>query len=236
MIKPVWGTMRMLDHSDDPIFWEKFFTSLHSRGVTCLHSSFEYPSFALLSEVLRRLSRKEIFFSHIVKLAEPSFHEQNFVAERFLSKLDWYKKLLPGNIRAVQWMWRSEGSDITRIENFLKYQNEISKITSIVPTYCFPYSIDFAEKALEIKDLKGLIVYWNKDEIEYKEALQINARLGRGAISLRPFYTHERNIPVDATKALNFCEKIPNLEAIVFTSTSSRHLDESLTFFNDQLS
>ena len=56
---PIWGTMRMLEHSDKPNFWIKFFEKLYLSGVRHLHSSYEYESFSLLSQSLKLLEKKK---------------------------------------------------------------------------------------------------------------------------------------------------------------------------------
>ena len=233
MIIPVWGTMRMLEHSEDVLFWETFLENLHNKGITHLHSSIEYSSFSLLSEVLRRLSKKNIIFNHIVKLAEPSFHENGFFKERFLVKLDTYERLLFGPIVSIQWMWRSELEDKVRIKSFLEEIGKVEQIAKEYPLYCFPYSQAFAKEAIKINSLNGLVLYWNKKEVEYEGIIKSTYNFNMSTIVLRPFHAGNSG-DVNTFQALNFCKGIDNLKYIVFTATKENHLNKAFQFFNEQ--
>ena len=229
-VLPIWGTMRMLESSCDPVFWTSFLENLYFKGVRHIHSSNEYESFAILTECLLILSKKGIVFSHIIKLAEPSFNESKFSAERLLSKLDFYNQMLPGKIETIQWMWRSEGLDNDRIASFLKQQESLDVAFEKYNICCFPYSTNFADKAIELKNLNGLIIYWNKFETEYLESAINGSKKNKVNYVLRPF-GGAKTKSFSSIDMLSFCKRIPSLRGIIFTATTDEHLNEAIHFF-----
>lgn len=232
---PIWGTMRMLDHSNNPSYWVKFFENLHEKGVRHLHSSTEYKTFPLLIESLRRLKeKKNITFNHIVKLGEPSFNEEQFSKERFESKLDFYKLMLPGKIEIIQWMWRSEEKDLKRIRKFVSQKKEINKVFKKYKVCCFPYTKQFGDLVIELSNLSGLIIYWNYMETDFLKIATKVSKKNKANIVLRPFINSKKNSLI-SNNALKFCEKIPNLKGIIFTATKKKHLNEALDFFFNKI-
>ncbi len=229
---PIWGTMRMLEHSNSPSYWVKFFEDLHAKGVRHLHSSIEYKTFPLLTESLRRLKeKKNITFNHFIKLGEPSFNEIKFSKERFESKLDYYRLMLPGKIEIIQWMWRSKEKDSKRIKKFMSQKKEINKVFKKYKVCCFPYTKQFGDLVIELSNLSGLIIYWNYMETDFlKIAIKVS-RKNKMNIVLRPFINSKKKLLI-SQKALKFCEKIPNLKGIIFTATKKKHLNDALDFFN----
>jgi hypothetical protein len=229
-ILPIWGTMRMLEYSNDPAYWSGFLESLYLKGIRHIHSSNEYESFSLLTECLGRLSKKGIVFSHIVKLAEPSFSESKFSEERLVSKIDFYNLMLPGKIETIQWMWRSEGADNDRIASFLKQKESVEIAFKKYNICCFPYSSEFADKAIELKNLNGLIIYWNRDEIDYLRSANKASKKNKVNYILRPFGAG-KNRGLSSSDMLNYCKEIPSLRGIIFTATKDDHLNEAINFF-----
>lgn len=220
----------MLEHSNDPEFWTNFLEKLYSMGVRHIHSSNEYESFPLLTKCLQRLCEKGIIFEHIVKLAEPSFHESEFSEDRFVSKIDLYNQVLPGQIRTIQWMWRSERSDDFRIENFLKQKESVDIAFKKYNVCCFPYSTEFAEEAINLKNLNGLVIYWNKNEEDYLKSAIRACKNKKVNYILRPFGAGNTG-GLASSKMLNHCKGVPCLEGIIFTATKDEHLNEAISFF-----
>jgi hypothetical protein len=233
-ILPIWGTMRMLQHSNSPVFWTSFLEQLYLKGIRHIHSSNEYESFPLLTKCLQRLNEKGIIFGHIVKLAEPSFHEGNFSEDRFVSKIDLYNQILPGQIETIQWMWRSERSDNFRIDSFLNQKESVEIAFKKYNVCCFPYSTGFAEEAIRLKNLNGLVVYWNKNEINYLKSVTRASKNNKVNYILRPF-GGGRIGGLSSSEMLHYCKEVPGLKGIIFTATKDEHLNEAISFFEKNL-
>ncbi len=233
----IWGTMRLLAHTQEPAFWVNFFRDLHQRGIDTLHSSLEYDSFPLLCDVLRRLREDGVTFRHMVKLAEPSFAENHFSPDRLLAKLQAYQHLLGSDtIHHIQWMWRSDLQHETRrLAAFqqqhtdlhtafaqLKTTGQAAKIT------CFPYTPGFADAALAIPSLDGLTVYWNPQEQDYLPQMQACVQQHKQVYTLRPFGAGQLHGSTSA-ESLDFTLHTRLVTATVFTATQQPHLDQVLT-------
>ncbi|WP_374028259.1 hypothetical protein ACES2J_07705 [Bdellovibrio bacteriovorus] len=195
--KLVLGTMRLHERTQDVGAWVQFFIEAHRLGVRKLHSSSEYESYPLLKEILCYLKKNhpEIEFEHIVKLAEPSFNDAGYESGRLTEKVnDYLLDLQTSRLAVIQWMWRlSLKEDELRIQNFLEassgLSSEVSELKSgskIEQVMCFPYSVSFANTAIQQNFIDGLVVYRNVLETEYDESLKAATRLGKESYIIRP--------------------------------------------------
>lgn len=189
--------MRLLEVERSLTDWAAFFRQVHDLGITRLHSSMEYESFPLLCEILAvlRTDDPRICFTHVVKLAEPSFDDAAFSATRMIEKVDSYRQQLGSDcIDDIQWMWRQDlDEDERRIARYeeesaaiCRTAQELKQAGSIRRFLCFPYSPEFAETAIATAGIDGLAIYRNIQEREYDPALAICNRLGKTALAIRP--------------------------------------------------
>ena len=77
--------------------------------------------------------------------------------------------MLPGKIKIIQWMWRSNQIDKKRIKLFINHQKEINTTIGKLDVFCFPYTKKFANLSLDLLSIKGLMFYWNSSETEFYE-------------------------------------------------------------------
>jgi hypothetical protein len=198
MAKPILGTMRLLEHHADADTWAGFFATLWDAGVCTMHSSHEYESFELVCTSIATLkrSRPDIAFRHVVKLADPHFSEDEFDAHRFVERLtDYRERLGTHKIHEVQWMWRAGlDDDRARTERFVDAASTIHAIVKdckdqgfLERFLCFPYTPAFAAAAIEQPAIDGLVVYRNRDELDYEAALDRAHSLGKHSLIIRPF-------------------------------------------------
>ncbi len=233
------GTMRMLEIERTDTEWLKFLRAAYDFGVTTLHSSNEYDSFPLLSSLLGNPALKDNgeHFRHIVKLAEPSFGDLGFDAQRVRQKVLFYAKYLSAPIiQDIQWMWRLDlSNDQQRISDFEAVIDSIGETVLglkrdglIERFFCFPYSIDFGRAALTHEMIDGLVVYRNVQETEYDLLIQQCNRVGKKCQIIRPFnaglaLSGDGRTP---SELLKFSLSLPAIESAIVSSNNLDHLKQ----------
>lgn len=236
------GTMRLLEVERSADDWVVFLDAVHDLGITTLHSSSEYESFSLLSSLLSKMATQEKprQFRHIVKLAEPSFDDADFSAERLEDKIHAYcDALATPVIHDIQWMWRSElNEDPVRIEKFKSRLDSIGDAVQKLRTaglierfFCFPYSPAFGAIALEHDAIDGLVVYRNIQETEYDGLIDRSHILKKPCQIIRPF--NAGNVAqADArpmSEHLDFALDKPAIESAILSSNNIKHLQSLVT-------
>ena len=231
------GTMRLLEVERSADDWVVFLDAVHDLGITTLHSSSEYESFSLLCSLLDRRAAREKprQFRHIVKLAEPSFDDADFSAERLEEKiLSYCSALATPVVHDIQWMWRSDlDDDSMRIEKFKSRLDSIGDAVQKLKTaglierfFCFPYSPAFGATALEQDAIDGLVVYRNIQETEYDGLIDRSHVLKKPCQIIRPF--NAGNVAqADArpmSEHLDFALDKPAIESAILSSNKIEHL------------
>ena len=190
--------MRMINYDYSLNYWTNLFEYLHEKGINIHHTSYEYESFHLYTEVL-----KEFYKNHptkkikqIIKISSPDFDDLNFDENQMNERISFYKdKLLLKKIYALQWMWRSDlSSDKKRINNYnsssVKIKNYIfslKKNNQINYFYCFPYTAAFASRIINEDFIDGLVVYRNPYETDYEKHVDSLEAKFKNCIAIRPF-------------------------------------------------
>jgi hypothetical protein len=229
----VLGTMRFLDVERTTVEWREFLRSAYNLGYQTLHSSSEYESFPLLSGLLSNSG--DIRFRHVVKLAEPSFDDEDFDAGRLEQKVhDYCRSLSTPVIHDVQWMWRHSLKDeAARLSQFERRLDAIGDAATRLKTsgliqrfFCFPYTPGFAAAALAHDAIDGLIVYRNVNETEYDAHIDDCAKLGKTCQIIRPFFGCAEGVPTDISheEMLTFALNKPAIESAILSSNSVAHL------------
>lgn len=234
----IYGTMRMLQ-TRDVAEWEVFFQQLYEFGVRTIHCSNEYESYPLLCEVMHqlRLSSPAKKFDYMVKVAVPHFDEITFDRGVLRQRLQTYRTDLGcDKVADVQWMWRDNKiEDYQRVKKFEETIGQIGvEVTSLKNEglidrfMCFPYSINFANIAIEKKSIDGLVVYRNTFEKEYDAVLDRSAELRKASIVIRPFFAGKAILDSDksAPELFEVAINHPSVEAAILSTNSIEHLKE----------
>jgi aryl-alcohol dehydrogenase-like predicted oxidoreductase len=233
----VLGTMRFPEVVRSHDEWLHFLRSVWAMGIRTLHSSSEYDSFSLVSTLLSEASsNNEVFsFRHIVKVAEPSFDDADFDADRLKEKvLAYQNKLQTAVVNDFQWMWRHDlKADGKRLLHFQRRLDAVGEAASqmkrdglIERFFCFPYSPDFATVALEDERVDGLVVYRNVCETDYDAHLDWSHVLGKRCHVIRPFFLTGALRAESHCKRLAFALDKPAIESAILSSNSVAHLSE----------
>ncbi|HUH00103.1 MAG TPA: aldo/keto reductase [Gammaproteobacteria bacterium] len=191
------GTMRLLPERTDPDTASSLLLKLHAAGVTTLHSSSEYPGYALFCDALQRARRRHpgADFEHVCKIAVPHFDEQRFSTARLVAAVDTeLRKLGIARVDVLQWMVRhTPNEDEPRLRILRDQLDEIracfddlraaGKVAAIA---VFPYSAAFAEAVIAAGFGDGLIDYWNPLETVPSGWFDRLQATQRGFIGIRP--------------------------------------------------
>lgn len=237
----VFGSMRMNDSKGNEAYWAELLREAYYAGIDTIHSSVEYESFTLLQSTLQKLSKIDsiIRFKHIVKIAEPHFSNDEYSSNRLNEKVNGYLEALQvEKLEAIQWMWRSNLSDKERVINFMKQSEQIKegidllKRKGLIETaLCFPYSVEFMRKALELEVFHNFCVYRNPMEPEYDEILS-NCRKGT-AVSIRPFFADKAFVIEEGPiKLLEYNFSEPAIRSTILSISSLSQLNEIKEFLN----
>lgn len=197
--KIIFGSMRMLEYDFPAAYWVNLFSELHDLGIRIWHSSSEYESFDLYCDVMAEFQKQfpNKVVKHMVKLAEPHFHVNEFSETLFEEKVDDYlRKLDAESLFCVQWMWRGDLSDNENrrklfLESYPEIEKSVQKLKQnrkIENFHCFPYDVNFAEAVIDKPAVDGLVVYRNKLETEYDNLLEESARNGKSNFIIRPLF------------------------------------------------
>lgn len=237
MSKIVFGTMRMSPDRQNQKDWARLLLHAHDLGVVRIHCSDEYESFPFFTRVLDavRLIAPRIDFRFTVKLAEPHFDEIDFEPKRLLKRIDAYREVLKTDqIDCVQWMWRGHlGDEAGRLRGFSNSSNRIFDVVKLAKLQgkikefrCFPYTLEFANQALDNSIFDGLAIYRNPLEIEYDLLLPRASAIEKKILVIRPFKAGEAFVNADVSKIIKFSAKLPVVDGIVVSCSSILHLEE----------
>lgn len=218
-------------------------------GVRHFHSSIEYDSFKQFSTSLTKAcNRAEIAqedIEHTVKLAEPNFNQTGFKPANIRETLDQYLNELKINqVHTVQWMLRGDLTDHgKRYSHFKSIESELrqcvsdlKKNKSISKFTCFPYSSEI-RKSLPGQDwCDGLIDYVNPLETD-ASSMSSTLRDDQTLIGIRPFLPltmkeSELKNPLSFSDLVNHLKSVENLEAVIASSSSKKHLNQIVSELN----
>jgi hypothetical protein len=238
-VKPeeiVFGTMRMTEYNYSVEYWVNLINEFYDLGLIKHHTSNEYESYPFYCEVLAKFyedyPNKKI--KHIVKLAEPSFQEFDFDARRLSERIQTYlKDLNSDSLYAIQWMWRGNlDKKNQRLSDFQSSFNQLNdsimqlKSNNLIELFlCFPYDIEFAEKAIHEKFIDGLVVYRNISELEYSEVLNTSHLLNKSNYIIRPLAAGKAlEINSSPAELISFSINIPSIIGAIVSLSSIEKL------------
>ncbi|GAC1556596.1 MAG: hypothetical protein NVS2B7_32160 [Herpetosiphon sp.] len=165
------------------------------RGITFLHSSYEYGTRWAMERVLKDHPRRAEI-KHIIKVPVPDFKDTTFSATLFRTRVEEaLRELHTDRIDVVQWLVRAEPNDnpqrLPRIASSLNAALEVfgtlhneGKVGYLAP---FPYTPGFAKAILDTGRMQGLVAYYNLLELEMYPFLDTLEQQGYGFIAIRPF-------------------------------------------------
>jgi aryl-alcohol dehydrogenase-like predicted oxidoreductase len=230
------GTMR-LDSAGDADAAARILAHAFDIGITSLHCSSEYESFALLREAWTRArGAAPASLSVVAKIASPHFGEDRFSPQALRAKVDFYLGALGlERLGVVQWLLRHdlkqedarlrilrESADaLNATVEALKREGKIGAFVS------FPYTAAVAAEALRMDQVDGLALYVNPLEHEMDFFLGEAERLDKPVIAIRPYaagrlFTETR---LGAADAIDYALGFPAVATAVVSASSRAHLD-----------
>lgn len=153
----------------------KLIEELWEAGITSHHSSFEYSSYELYVNALKKTSVKNEI-KHISKLSSPHFEDDAFSGKILEERVDAQLKALNIDcIDVLQWLVRSKPiNDTDRLQILQDKKEEIQTALTqlknkgkIKSVFSFPYSTPFAEEVIKLPNVDGIISYLNTEELAY---------------------------------------------------------------------
>lgn len=241
--KIVLGSMRMEPQRQGLKDWLNLLSYAHALGIDRIHCSDEYYTFPFFLTLMdeTRLYLPQANFKFTVKLAEPHFGQTDFEPKRLLRRIDAYRKVLQTDqLDCVQWMWRGNLDDsASRLRGFCESTNRISdvvehlKLKSIIKSFhCFPYTVEFAERALDNPMVDGLCIYRNPMETECDILLERASAVRKSILVIRPFKAGEALAKSGYSELIKFSARLPVVDGIVLSCSSIRHLEECVQAAN----
>lgn len=170
-------------------------------GVNFIHSSYEYRTRWLTGSVLKQHPKRSDLH-HIIKVNVPDWEEPRFSADSFRRQVeDALTELATDRIAVIQHLQRgvpreeitSRSGTQHRLAQFDEVTAELAQITArlrdegkIGSVMSFPYTVEYAERALEAEVYSGLVAYFNPLETEMAAFFSRLEQLGKDFISIRP--------------------------------------------------
>ncbi len=171
------------------------------RGVNFVHSSYEYGTRWLTGATLAEHPRRQEIH-HIIKVNVPDWEEPRFSPEAFRSQVETaLRELHTDQIAVVQHLQRGVGrGEITsdagtahRLGEFDQVSEALGEIASkmrdegkIGTVMSFPYTVEYARRAVASEVYSGLVAYFNPLETEMYEFFDSLEEQSKDFISIRP--------------------------------------------------
>ena len=168
----------------------------HAReiGVTSVHCSSEYDSFALFVDAWRA-SAPGAAATVIAKVAAPHYGEDRFDAAVFRAKVEAYLTALRVDRIIVQWLLRYDlkqedarlrilhdgAAEIAAVVAAMKAEGKIAGFVG------FPYTMPIAQPLADADWCDGLALYVNALEHDTDAGVEACARTGKPVIAIRPY-------------------------------------------------
>lgn len=170
---------------------------LHENGINTFHSSHEYASDRFFCQVMQQFRSRHpgAEIVHIAKIGVPHFDETEFSSAKLISLIEnRLKQLDTERIDLVQWLVRHQpNEDRYRLPILAECQSELSHTWSrlqqegkVGVLASFPYTVPFAQAALQFAPCRGLVTYLNLLELEMVPLLTKMEDAGQGYVAIRP--------------------------------------------------
>jgi aryl-alcohol dehydrogenase-like predicted oxidoreductase len=197
-LSPVtFGSMRLDPQQIELNTAIKLISYIYEHGINTFHSSHEYATDPFFCRAIKqfRMQNPSAQLQHIVKIGVPHFDEAEFSSKRLVTLVEnRLRDLGTERIDLVQWLVRHQpNSDRHRLRILAACQEELeitwSKLQQegkVGVLTAFPYSVPFAEAALQLPNCKGLVTYLNLLELEMTPLLEQMARQEQCYVAIRP--------------------------------------------------
>lgn len=208
----------------------------HARaiGVTSVHCSSEYDSFALFTDAWRACG-SALDATVIAKVAAPHYGEDRFDVAAFRVKVEAYLSTLGIEQVVVQWLLRYDlkqedarlrilHDGATEIAGVVAAMKAEGKIAGFVG---FPYTMPIADVLADADWCDGLALYVNPLEHDTDVAIDACARAGKPVIAIRPYAAGRVFAETDMTAeaALEHVFAYAPVVTAVVSASSRAHLD-----------
>jgi aryl-alcohol dehydrogenase-like predicted oxidoreductase len=192
------GSMRLEPARIDQDAAIRLVEAAWDAGIDTFHSSSEYPTHRFFCEVLRavRGRRPEFRPVHVSKIAVPHFEDPDGFSPPLLRTRveEQLAELGAERLDIVQWLLRSKPiADAPRLAELERSRESLAEVWSALhregkvgTLASFPYSMPFAERALDVPPCRGFVTYLNVAELELVPLLPSIERQGQGVIAIRP--------------------------------------------------
>lgn len=168
-----------------------------ASGVNFLHSSYEYGTRWMMTDVLRNHPKRHDIH-HVIKVPVPDWDDDSTFSEaKFRKRVeDALKELATERIAVLQWMWRTRphddahalpvlakvADDLTAAFERLRDEGKAGTLMTM------PYTVPTARAALDTGRFAGLVSFLNPIEMELAEFFPELERNGQGFVCIRPLY------------------------------------------------
>jgi len=166
-------------------------------GVNFLHSSYEYGTRWMMTDVLRDHPKRHDIH-HVIKVPVPDWDDDSAFSEaKFRKRVeDALKELATERIAVLQWMWRTRphddahalpvlanvADDLTAAFERLRDEGKAGTLMTM------PYTVPTARAALDTGRFAGLVGYYNAIEMEMSEFFDELEANDRSYLCIRPLY------------------------------------------------
>lgn len=168
-----------------------------ASGVNFLHSSYEYGTRWMMTDVLRN-HPKRADIHHVIKLPVPDWDDGGVFDEaKFRMRVEEaLSELVTDRIAVLQWMWRTRPNDdehrvplLPAIMDdvyaaFEKMRDE-GKVGYLMT---LPYTEAATRAALDTGKFSGIVSFYNPIEMELVQFFPEMARANMGFLCIRPLY------------------------------------------------
>lgn len=172
------------------------------RGVNFVHSSYEYGTRWATGEVMARHPKRDEVH-HVIKVNVPDWGDARFDKDEFRTQIeDALRELHTDRIAVVQHLQRGdldravayqESGEPKRLADLPEVVEPLGEVVEemraegkIGHLATFPYTVGYAEAALESGLFEGVVAYFNFLETEMLEVFPEMRRRGAGFIGIRP--------------------------------------------------
>lgn len=166
-------------------------------GVNFLHSSYEYGTRWMMTEVLRNHPKRNDIH-HVIKLPVPDWDDDGkFNEAKFRQRVeDALSELVTDRIAVLQWMWRARPNDDEhRLPVLANIMDDVSAAFEKLRDegkagymMTLPYTVPAARASLDIGKLSGFVSFLNPIEMELVEFFPEMEKNNQGFLCIRPLY------------------------------------------------
>ncbi|PCJ83337.1 MAG: hypothetical protein COA52_18955 [Hyphomicrobiales bacterium] len=167
-----------------------------ASGVNFLHSSYEYKTRWMMTDVLRKHPKRNDIH-HVIKLPVPDWDDGSFSEAKFRMRVEEaLDELATDRIAVLQWMWRIRPDDDEHrlkmladvMDDMYAAFEKLRDEGKVGYLMTLPYTVASARAALDTGKFSGLISFHNPIEMDMAEFFPQMERDNQGFLCIRPLY------------------------------------------------